>query len=162
MGFVNPTLNRSLHLQCINRGGGGLSAAAQKQLQGVHLQAAAWNSAPHTLLPARRVVLGQGGYVSSGPHPVPPCGAALCGLDVVGWVGDWGAPLQRSPWWGGMCLVHNSEELLVRAASASLFDIVYSQSGDWLFVLQEKVSSSGTEQKFTDSTFSILQLLCQG
>lgn len=32
-----------------------------------------------------------------------------------------------------------------------------SQRGDWLFVLQGKVSSSGTEQKFADSSFSVLQ-----
>lgn len=62
---------------------------------------------PGTLLhvgvpPPRHVVLGRGGHVR--PQPVPPCGAALCRVGVGGWVGAWGAPLQRSPWWGGMSL----------------------------------------------------------
>lgn len=54
------------------------------------------------------------------------------------------------------------EELLVGATSVSLLDRMCSQSGDWLFVVQRNVSSSGTEEKFADSAFSIRRLFCQG
>lgn len=108
--------------------------------------------------PPGHIVLDEGGYVSSGPPLVPFCVAALCRVDVVGWVGAWGTPLQGHPLWGGTSLVHSSEELLVGATPASLLDIMCSQSGDWLFVLQGNLSSSGTEQKFADSAFSVPQL----
>lgn len=69
-----------------HRGSSGVSIS--KLVLGTQLHVAA--------LP-RHIVLDQGGYVSSGPQPVPLCGAALCRVDVVGWVGAWGAPLQHSP-----------------------------------------------------------------
>lgn len=57
-----------------------------------------------------------------------------------------------------MSLVHSSEELLVGATPASLLDIMCLLSSGCLFVLQGNVSSSGTERKFADSIFSVLQL----
>lgn len=71
-----------------------------------------------------------------------------------------GGPLCSAVPGGDTCPL--PEELLVGATSVSLLDRMCSQNGDWLFVVQRNVSSSGTEEKFADGAFSILQLFCQG